>query len=771
MAPARLRLFVSGAALLLPAAVLALVLVSAATSPSLQTPFVSAKESWPPITVPLSPGYGRTHRLLLYAPNPAAFLDHPEVRLSLSVSEDKTLLPAWLHRPVLERGTLRVVGTPCVYETTPSSTLADGEPLAFVRGASCSSVGGATGEVELALTLRRRLLVAAQAFESPPTGVTPAFLHAAGDGRATTALPILKGAYVEYPSVPAYRRIDLLNYMWRIAPGPGWLWALLGGSVGLALAGLFVFPLGPRPPGGNRRFLGAAVLGAACLAGSLGVAHAVLNPPLFAPDEPYHLLGYSALIAEPCLDTQTREWMKVVHLQRIRFTKGRFLATEVGEPYSRVEDPYLGVSPVRGRSRVAAALWTAASRLLRGREAPETLLGLRLLNAAMFALAVGVAAALATALTTVPYPQLLIVPFLLVPALPYLATHVSEVAVLCAVYVVLSTCVAVLFLDGPRAHWAGLPLGLTFALALASSRQAWPLAALVSALFATRVLLGTSRSERGLQDAVVFWLGIALGGGLFQTLAGGDFLAYFWTFIALLPRGPLLLDLVTRSSLLVLLGAALLGAAEVLLSSARHRAGRMLERRAPGAARGTALVLAALVALSLLASLFVRYPELPGVPIPNPYSAREYLGMVLAAGLTTFRLTPPDYLTWSSFWAAFGWLHFLPPRPFLSAYLLLNGLCLIALLVQLARGGHGRRLLWLLAIGLGAFASLAVYALVLQRLPMNVNGRYLAGWHLILAAVVWSAPALALRPRPAVLLALCGAGHAFCLGFVLWRFF
>jgi hypothetical protein len=80
-------------------------------------------------------------------------------------------------------------------------------------------------------------------------------------------------------------------------------------------------------------------------------------------------------------------------------------------------------------------------------------------------------------------------------------------------------------------------------------------------------------------------------------------------------------------------------------------------------------------------------------------------------------------------------------------------------------------LLWLLAIGLGALASLALYALVLQRLPMNVNGRYLAGWHLILAAVVWSAPAIALRPRPAVLLAVCGAGHACCLSFVLWRFF
>ena len=166
-----------------------------------------------------------------------------------------------------------------------------------------------------------------------------------------------------------------------------------------------------------------------------------------------------------------------------------------------------------------------------------------------------------------------------------------------------------------------------------------------------------------------------------------------------------------------------------------------------------------------------QYPELPAVPVPNPHSGREYMAMVLSAGVTTFRLTPPDYLTWSSFWGAFGWLHFLAPRPFLSALLLLNGLCLIALLLHMAHSGNSRRLLWFLSIGLGILASLALYALVLQRLPMNVNGRYLAGWHLIATAVVWSAPALARRPRPAMLLALCGANHALCLAFVLWRFF
>jgi hypothetical protein len=771
MTPARFRLLASAAAIALLAAALALVLLTPATRPSVETPFVSPREAWPPVSVPLMAGNDGVYRLSLYAPLPAALLDQPEVRLFFSVKEGTGFGPSWLRRPALRGGTLRVAGTPCVYETAAGAALADGRPLAFVRGGACSSDTGATGEVELALVATGRAQILAQAFEPPSSGVTPAFLHAAPGGKGTIGLPILRGVYVDYPPGPTWRRIDLLNYMWQIAPDPTWLGVALGGSAGLALTGLLVFPMGPRPPGERRRFLVRSALSAACLAGSLGIAHTVLNPPLFAPDEPYHLLAYASLIPDPSLDAQTREWMMLVHVQRIRFTKGRFLASEVGRPYTRAEDPHLHVPDVRARSSVAAAFWSAASHLLRGRSAPPTLLALRLLNALAFALAVGAAAALATALTAVPYPQLLSVPFLLVPALPYLATHLSEVAALCPAYVVLSTCVVILFLDGPRAHWVGLPLGLAYAVALAGGRQAWPLAALVSFLLATRVLLGTSQSRHGRRDALVFWLGLAAGGGLFQALARDDFRSFLGTYFALLPLGTLVFVLSTGSALLPFVCAFLLGAIETWLHGPRRRLGALLAGRAPRMTRAAALALAALVALSFLLSLLVRYPELPGVPVPNPYSAWEYSRMVLASGATTFRLTPPDYLTWSSFWAAFGWLHFLPPTPFLSALLLLNGLCLIALLLHLARAGDGRRLLWLLAIGLGALGSLAVYALALQKLPMNVNGRYLVGWHLSIAAVIWSVFALARRPRPAALLALCGAGHAFCLGFVLWRFF
>ena len=94
-------------------------------------------------------------------------------------------------------------------------------------------------------------------------------------------------------------------------------------------------------------------------------------------------------------------------------------------------------------------------RCLRGLPAPRVLLALRLLNALVFALAVGVAAALAVALVPEPLPQWLAFPFLFVPSLPFFAMHVSETALLCSIYVLLAISLAVLFGDGPGSHWAG----------------------------------------------------------------------------------------------------------------------------------------------------------------------------------------------------------------------------------------------------------------------------------------------------------------------------
>src|SRR5262249_6109667 len=141
-------------------------------------------------------------------------------------------------------------------------------------------------------------------------------------------------------------------------------------------------------------------------------------------------------------------------------------------------------------SAVLARLWRLAAPLVAGKPAPSVLLALRLLNAVLFALAVAAAAVLAAAAVAEPFPQWLTVVFLFVPSLPYFAMHVSETAILCSVYVLLAAGIAALFLDGPRASWAGLPIGIATGMMLAGGRSPWPLAALVGAALLGRVLLG-----------------------------------------------------------------------------------------------------------------------------------------------------------------------------------------------------------------------------------------------------------------------------------------
>ena len=122
---------------------------------------------------------------------------------------------------------------------------------------------------------------------------------------------------------------------------------------------------------------------------------------------------------------------------------------------------------------------------------------------------------------------------------------------------------------------------------------------------------------------------------------------------------------------------------------------------------------------------------------------------------------------------------------FQALLVLLVGLALCALLLRIARRGEGRRLLWLSTLGAGSIASLVLYTLSTQGMPMALQGRYLIGWYLTFLAVVGTALALDHRStspagtgvlplgavRAAFLLAVAGSIHVYCLSFILRRYF
>jgi hypothetical protein len=762
-----------------------------------KTPFVAKAQRGRPFPVPLERRPGKPgaslYRTDLYLASAGTLLEHPEVQLFFSTGPGSARL---LHAE------LQVVGTPCRYQTVGLAKLVEGEPLALRRDAACTApalipnprlvlTAEREGDEELSVwAFRPRAdapnLSAIQVSPSSPEGDAP----------------LLRGFFVDDP--PTASRIRLLNYMWQVSSSPLWLWVVLGLAAALAVTGALIFPMHRLAPEGGRALIRPALaggLGAACLAGALGLGYATLSPPLSGPDEPYHMLGFAKLNREGSLPAELVEWMNLTHFQRIRgHATERFRAADIGNPLTftlenvRLDDPQFTATEVAERSASAAALWGLTGRRLRHQSPSRTLLALRLLNASLFAVMVGLGTGLAVACSAGQYPQLLCLPFLFVPTLPFFAMHFSESALLTSAYVLLASSLAMMFLDGPQAHGAGFPLGLSTGLMLAGGRSAWPLAALVAVALVARVLLGPAREEGHLRAAVVFWAGLALGGSVFYLLLNDDYGAMLMDFAAFAPPG------LGRAHEWLILNppgifglAALAGTAEVSLGRLRRRVAGAWGPGAGTAVRCAGFVLAGVVALSLIGSLFLSYPRLEA-GAERWLAPRDFVTRVLATAATMFRLRDPSFLLFSTFWAGFGWLDTMPDSVFQAVCALLTAICLIGLLLHLARQRDVRRSLWLLALGLGSTVALAIYAWSMYNyahsvypIPMNLHGRYLIGLYLVVLSLIGSGAAWALArvattapvprtnvgriPGPAALFVLSSLLHTYCLCFILSRYF
>jgi hypothetical protein len=377
-------------------------------------------------------------------------------------------------------------------------------------------------------------------------------------------------------------------------------------------------------------------------------------------------------------------------------------------------------------------------------------------------------------------PQWIPLALLVVPTLPFFAMHVSETALLCAAYVLLGTSTAVMFLDGARAHAAGLPLGLACGVMLAGGRSPWPLGAVVGAALAARVLLGPGPGAPR-RAAPLFWIGFGLGALAFYALLNPEYVVSLTALSAGSPRlHPAVL--LAFASPLPLVGAVLLGLAlETALAVSRARLARALGGLARPVARWGAVSLAALIVLSLAASLVLPLPDFPLEPT-HPLTLRERLVGVLATSATLFRLREPNFLLGTSFWVGFGWLDTIPGPALQALLVLLVAAATVALLLALARPPQLRRLAFLALLAGGGVASLALYTIVTQDTAMALHGRYLIGWYLVFLSVAACGVAGVSRGdgeratrlarwAPALLLVALGSIHTYCLCFILRRYF
>jgi hypothetical protein len=771
-------------------------MLSPAAPPPIESPLVPESSGWTPQPVRLrqdSSGPDEvTYRLRVSMTSPEELLKHEEIRL---------LVATYRTRPHLAGARLQLLGTPCSYETPPTAKLLDNQQLPFARGSGCQSVAASgAGDLELSVRLGWPGKVAVWTF-TPPTGA--ADLHSIvvspAEPGVGTPRPILRGSYVDYPPPSSASRAELLSYMWQLSPKLGWLWLSVAVSFCLAFAGSLIFPMHhpPGTDGGPRlRFVMAGGFGASCLATALGLLYAVLTPPLMGPDEPYHLLGFAALNDNRRIPPETDNWIHLMHLNRIRFHGDQhFRPKDVSRPWPE-SDPFLGATEVQARSGASTAYWRVLGRLLQNQSAANTLIGLRLANVLLFGVAVGAATALGMLCTSVPYPQLLCLVFLFVPTLPFFAMHVSDYVTLCAAYVLLAGSLLVLFLDGPRSHWTGLPLGLAIAVMLSGNRSSLPLLAVVALVLLTRIVLSTRDAERKGTASWIFWLGFGLGASVFFALVKR---AHLPAMFAEISRSgaqgvPAAVEWYVGNpwALGCLVAVGVLGEAAFRL--VRSRMAEPLVSCVARIASVAVAGLAAAVVLSMLGSLVFAFPHVlmiqpPNLPVlvANPPSPRAYAAQVLVTGLTFFRLKEPDlYLVWS-FLGGFGWFDTVPPPVFLTGLVVLIGVSSVALSLYLVRARDHRRITWLFAVFLGCGVSLVLYALSCYSIPVNLHGRYLIGWYLCWLSLALSAPAVlpsvrqashaepgaahSLLPRVAVLLVLCGVIHVYCLSFILRRYF
>ena len=593
------------------------------------------------------------------------------------------------------------------------------------------------------------------------------------------------GKYVSPLPDSHTRRIDLLNHVWQLSPTTHWIWIGVMAAVALfVLGGITLLPPLLADQSSRRSLAGRTGIGAACLTAGLTLSYVIVVPPFQAPDEPDHLLSFANVTGRRELPGAAARWAQLMHFERIRFhPTERFRVGDIAHPYATAWDADVFAENVAARSVTTFRLWTTLGRVTTHASVQRTLFLLRLANALIFAVAIGLACALVVWCTTAPGSELAWFTFLFVPALPFFAMHVSEFAVLTSIYVLVAAAGLILFLGGPRSHYAGLILGLTGALLMTSGRSAAPLGPVLVAALIGRAIVGQDGPMTRIaytRCAAMFWAGLPAGALMFARWSTAGYrqeLAKQAQQVV-----PFLGPWLDRPGLVLSVGvAAGVGgfACELLFAWARARiTGRRLAGAARVVARGAALLLIA----TMIGTLGPWLPRSAAIPPPSSW---DYAADVLRTIATSFRLHDPDALLSSSFWVGFGWLETFPPAPLVVALTTMTGFAFAALLWRLAREEDARRVALGTICAAGWWASLVLYAVTVYSLVRVLSGRYLIGLYLSGLVIAWSGLLLApsagvsehaprwwpVAPRPVVLLTLCGAVHAYCLSFIAHRYF
>lgn len=685
-----------------------------------------------------------TRAATLHAADLAALAAYDEVRLLVGTYDTS---------PRLDEGTIALSGS-CLFRAA-SQRLSENTVVRFRRQGDCSALPR-EGDLTLRLTFAAASARDARAalWTSPVNATDLALMT--GTSAGDTFAPVGRARITRGPAGTS--RSQLLQYLWDL---PSWVfWGTVAIAALLLVTGAVFAGHTARPSAAAAAFL---------LGSGFALFYAVIVPPLQAPDEPDHLLGFATLSARPDLAAATSSWAKRIHFYRITFMADeRFTPADREQPFASDWPAEVFAENVRHRSSTATRFWQALTPLVPTRP-PHALLFLRIAQSLVFGAALAVGAALLAG-PGVAGPAIPALVLLAMPTLPFFGMQLSELTFTIGAFVLVGhTCL--LLRHGASGRLTGPVLGLAVALIAAGPRSGWPALLFIAAAGLARIVSDPEGTPRTLADAAWFWGGLVapalvlLGTGLLWIPS--PFYEQ-WHLDTFDPRTGLSA------------GTFLLGLAA---GAGAGFAAEWLVRLAPALPRALgfiARVFCAVGALGILAtfmwSAFAPLPVLPTVESVPFESALDYVRAVLLPLATAARFRGFDFLTWTTLWGGFGWADaILPAAAIAVATVFALGTAAITL-ARDARNGDGRAALLTVSGVLGLAGGIAAAAYSSYGLHRNMHGRYLLG-AAVVGLCLLTTPALLAGRRvsnagiAAVLLSLCCGLHAFSLMFLLEKYF
>lgn len=486
---------------------------------------------------------------------------------------------------------------------------------------------------------------------------------------------------------------------------------------------------------------------------SIGILYATIIPPFHAPDEIDHFLGFKNITGSETFLDEVKTLSKRGHFERLKFRAlEKFLGDNTHYPFSKEWSYHIEMTKMEKRSPITYIVWKMLWSIpgVNTLNAQQLLYLIRLLNVLVFSLCMYVSILLFYKYTkNTPHFQIPLYFILLIPTLPFFAMHVSDYAILTSIYILYSTIiVSFLYIESEDFPLFGFLLGSISSIAFFISRSSIPLLFLVFVIILLKIILHSKKSKdfrffrrRMILFNIFFIISFfPVVHTLSSYITISDSLYYFPIFTgyenySLILSGLFfiffLLGFILETSLFFILKTFLFKQKRLYLNLIKY----------------ISISAAFYILIVLLISNKQKLPFIPNIELYKDINIETYLKQTFLSFLSFFRMRNNDYFLQVSFFGGFGWLDTLPPELLIGICSSSIGIFLTYKWFKIGVEKNTNLFLGYLFLFFGLAISLLIYAGANYYTDrVNLHGRYLIGFYLIIISASWiSAPEMFLQ--------------------------